>query len=271
MTETPDPRVVIPTEADIAGHHLAPVIPHDPRPNLRGGNLLRHALGVGETEDGTTALDFEHLRETTRDLGSDLVLGVIRFADQVRAARGTVITQADTHDLVRALTYGEEVLTQAGQAFMRAAAECRDQVGQELVAAVGEQDGVPTGTLTVPDGGGHRIKVQAVTTKKADTWDMASIAGVVAEVAAHRATEAHPDQAVALPYATDLARQTADLLLSVLTPSSTKPSVKALNALQDELSVAGKTAEAGALEQARVKGATVWTGETKVSREVVKP
>lgn len=72
------------------------------------------------------------------------------YADLV-ATRGEVTSREDTYDVQRRLANSLEKCSAFGAAFTAATALLKQYVEEELVLAVGEQDGIPVGPLKVPD------------------------------------------------------------------------------------------------------------------------
>lgn len=69
-----------------------------------------------------------------------------------RIMRGDVHQPEDVYALVRPLAAAYELLTEYAHQFTSAARVARAELETELTFAVGEQDGIPQGKLTVPDG-----------------------------------------------------------------------------------------------------------------------
>jgi len=161
MTETPDQQ---------------PATPNLPAP-------LGTAAGV---------LDLDALELFATGLRSQLEHGLQMAVAQMREARGTVVTQEDTYELVRRLAHAQDVLTKTGKAFTDAAKACTGHIEDELILGVGEQDGVPVGRMVVPTGGQEYV-VSPSYRPGPDVWDVGSIVGVVADVAAaeHAASGCH--------------------------------------------------------------------------------
>jgi len=245
------------------------------------------ALGISAD---TGAVNITELDERTKGLGRELVAAVREHAVLVRRNRPTVVTDADVFALVRELTHGEEVLRRVGREFGKGADECVGLVGEELLIAKGEQDGIPTGRLIVPDGDGTEIVVKAVTTRAPDTYDVSGIVGVVADVAARQVAagppcscdgpegdggcEHHnpnPDSVVTEReqlIAAEVARVACTELLGLL--SSPKWASTKLDAFARAVAAVGHDGDAGVLQQARTRGAEQWNGKTEVVRETAK-
>jgi hypothetical protein len=101
--------------------------------------------------------DHHTLAEALRD-------GVNNTLARLRAERGEVHTPEDVYDTVRWMGSTAEKLTDYARAFASAAATVHQYVEDELVEAVGEQDGVPVSSLTVPDVDGSNLKLTKTTT-----------------------------------------------------------------------------------------------------------
>jgi hypothetical protein len=75
-----------------------------------------------------------------------------------RAARGDVHQPEDTWALVRKLGGAFDAFSEYANAFKSAAAMARRELDAELIAAVGESDGVPLAGMAVPDVNDTEIK-----------------------------------------------------------------------------------------------------------------
>jgi hypothetical protein len=245
-----------------------------------------------------SSLDLDQLRAAAPALRSQLIEALRADATERRAARGAVVTPEDTYDLVRRLTAAQEVLTQFSQAFADAAREAAALIAEEAVTAMGEQDGVPNGSLFVPDGAGQRIAVSNEwdSNSKADTWDVGSLVGwliedELAEVKASRRREARERAearaAAADPtgegvqpkpldpaelaaelawYESDAQQVAHEVVLRLLGLGRFSPSVKALDALRLRLAERGRDAEAAVIAQLRTRGPRLYKG-VKITRE----
>lgn len=78
------------------------------------------------------------------------------YAD-LYAARGKVLSPEDTFDLHRRLQATAEQMDSYARGFKDVAALIRQLQQEELVEAVGEQDGVPLSGLTIPTAGGDIV------------------------------------------------------------------------------------------------------------------
>lgn len=114
------------------------------------------------TEKGQPSVELDHIVTKFPDhrtLGKALQDGVNATMDQLREARGKVVTPEDTYETVRWAQGIAESFHEYGRAFAGAAALVGQYAEEELVEAVGEQDGIPTRGLTVPDVDGSDIKI----------------------------------------------------------------------------------------------------------------
>lgn len=98
-----------------------------------------------------------------RTLGKALQDGVNATMAQLRAARGKVVSEEDVYDAVRWAQGISEQFMEYGRAFSGAAALVGQYAEEELVEAVGEQDGVPLKSATIPDVDGTDIKLAKTT------------------------------------------------------------------------------------------------------------
>lgn len=115
---------------------------------------------MAETDQPTVEL--EHIVTKFPDhrtLGKALQDGVNATMAQLRAARGDVVAPEDVYDAVRWAQGIAESFHEYGRAFAGAAALVGQYAEEELTDAVGEQDGIPTRNLTVPDVDGSDIKI----------------------------------------------------------------------------------------------------------------
>jgi hypothetical protein len=98
-----------------------------------------------------------------RTLGKALQDGVNATMAQLRAARGEVVSEEDVYDAVRWAQGISERFMEYGRAFSGAAVLVGQYAEEELVEAVGEQDGVPLKSATVPDVDGTNIRLAKTT------------------------------------------------------------------------------------------------------------
>ncbi len=94
-----------------------------------------------------------------------------------RVAQGTVTMPADTFALQRALAGVHETFTDYAAAFRDAAKRVAGMQCEQLIDAVGEQDGTPNQGLTIPDADGD--VVLSLDTPKSYTFDLEQIIAVV--------------------------------------------------------------------------------------------
>lgn len=143
----------------------------------------RHALPVPWT-DAVGTLDVDTLRKLAPEVRTGLIDALRHATHLSRSARGSVVVEEDTYDLVRRVTAAEEVLRQWAQAFTAAAAECVAIAEEEALTAMGPRPGIeeaPSGSLFVPDGDGQRIKVEPQWKAGDTTWDVDTLSAWVAE------------------------------------------------------------------------------------------
>lgn len=95
-----------------------------------------------------------------------------------RARRGAVALPEDTYPMHRALARVIETCGEYSRAFGTAAKEARTVAEEELIDAVGEQDGVPNQPMTVPDPDGD-IKV-GLDTQNVYAMDLEALFSAVA-------------------------------------------------------------------------------------------
>lgn len=88
---------------------------------------------------------------------------------RVRTERGEVTAPEDTHALVRSLQGFSEVAHEYARGWTGAAKIATQELEEELLAGVGEQDGIANGSMSVPDHDGTTIRV---TQKTANDYDI---------------------------------------------------------------------------------------------------
>lgn len=88
-----------------------------------------------------------------------LLLRLENLVVDARRERGAVTLPEDTFGLVRSLTQSRELLGEYKSAMVAAERFVDGEITEELTEAVGEQDGVPTANLTVPDLDGTNIRL----------------------------------------------------------------------------------------------------------------
>lgn len=241
-------------------------------------------------------LDLDQLRTAAPALRAALIDGLRADVTDRRAARGVVAAPEDTFDVVRRLTDAGEVLRSFASAFTEAAKEADALTAEEATIALGEQDGVPNGSLFVPDGVGQRIAVRADWGPGDSVWDVGSLIGwliedEVADVKASRRREARERaearQAAADPHgegiepppldpvalATELAWYESDarevahgVALRLLNLGSYTPSASAIKNLRTKLAELGRDAEASIIAGVRSVGPRRYRG-VKITRE----
>lgn len=87
-------------------------------------------------------------------LGRELVQRVQEAYAELYKQRGQVHTPEDTFAMVRLLGIERDRFTNYGAAFTKVVKLLKQLMEEELVEAVGEQDGIPNQALTVPDSEG---------------------------------------------------------------------------------------------------------------------
>lgn len=103
------------------------------------------------------------------------------------AQRGEVHTPEDVNDMVRRLAGVRELFEGYRDAFKEVAALAGTLMAEELVEAVGEQDGVPNQGMTVPDAQGDiRLKLDKTTSHEIQ---LDQLLGVLMLEASDRMTE----------------------------------------------------------------------------------
>lgn len=115
-------------------------------------------------DDGfsNTALELADARSlpTPRDLAGILRANLEEVVTDARKNRGEVLTPEDTYEIQRGLAKVIEGLTDYANVFRKIAKEAAGYVEDELIDAVGEQDGIPTSGLKVPDRDGTTVCIE---------------------------------------------------------------------------------------------------------------
>jgi hypothetical protein len=227
----------------------------------------RHLLPVPWT-DAVGQLDVDTLRKLAPEIRAGLIDALRSSATAVRAARGTVVAAEDTYDLVRRTTAAGEVLRQWRDAFEAAAKEADAIAEEEALTAMGEADGIPLGSLFVPDGVGQRIAVRADYAPGSDTWDTDSLKGWLAEdTVAELGLGDESDRPVLTVQETvSVVRDALDRLTNL---GRFTPAVTAVKALRIRLAERGRDADAAVLGQLRSTGDRKYKG-VKITREEAK-
>lgn len=112
--------------------------------------------GFGRTElelAGSPSLPAPH------DLVGMLRARLEEVVSNARHGRGEVHTPEDTFEMQRGLAGVIEGLTDYARAFQKIAKEAKGYVEDELIEAVGEQDGIPMAGLRVPDTDGTTVLI----------------------------------------------------------------------------------------------------------------
>lgn len=116
-------------------------------------------------------------RDFSRLLRERLEAEILR----VRTERGPVSTPEDTHALVRSLQAARETFSDYARGLTGAAKIAEQEIEEELLAAVGDQDGVPNGAMSVTDHDGTTIRLSPKTSNEYDI-DQNALFAALAEV-----------------------------------------------------------------------------------------
>jgi hypothetical protein len=213
-------------------------------------------------------LDVDRLRELAPAVHRGLIAALRSAATEVRAARGTVVAAEDTYDLVRRTTAAGEVLRMWRDAFEAAAREADAIAEEEALTAMGEADGIPLGSLFVPDGAGQRIAIRADYAPGSDAWDLDSLKGWLAEdTVAELGLGGESDRPVLTVQETvSVVRDALDRLTAL---GRFSPGAAAIKALRTKLAERGRDSDAAILGQLRSTGDRKYKG-VKITREEAK-
>ena len=115
------------------------------------------------TDDGFSTKELELAGAAPLPAPHDLV-GMLRARLEevvtiARRHRGEVLTPEDTYGIQLGLASVIEGLTDYARAFQKIAKEAKGYVEDELIEAVGEQDGIPVAGLRVPDPDGTTVVI----------------------------------------------------------------------------------------------------------------
>jgi hypothetical protein len=221
------------------------------------------------------SLDADGLRQLAPILRRDLIASLRGAATAVRQARGTVVVDEDTYDLVRRVTSAGESLRSMAEAFLAAAREA-DAIAEEeaLTVAGAEADGVLLSSLFVPDGEGQRIAVRADWQSGSSVWDVPSLIGWLAEDEARdyvttldHNEDRDPEERAAL--VDSYAEFGRALVERVHTLGNFTPGAKPVEALRKRLAEQQRDADAAVIRQVRQVGARTYRG-VKITREEAK-
>lgn len=224
----------------------------------------------------TRGMSVEMLEEDLPSLRVGLEAGIRSAAAMFREERGQVVAAEDTFDLIRRLVHAQDVLTRVATAYTDAAKVAGQEIAEELIAAVGEQDGVPMGRLVVPAGSVEYV-VKPVFATGSDSWDMASLLGVLSDLAEegqpvpttdpdNDGLEAH--EKALKEYAREVAADALTRFLGLL--SSPKLKATAVDALRRKVAAAGDDQRAAVLGQCRVRGGQIYRETVTVDVEEPK-
>lgn len=103
-----------------------------------------------------------------REFGAQLRTWLDDQIVRVRTLRGETSAPEDTHALVRSLRGFEETAGEYARAWSGAAKVAKQEIENELIEAVGEQDGVPQSGMAVPDHDGTSIRISLDTANSYD-------------------------------------------------------------------------------------------------------
>jgi hypothetical protein len=115
-------------------------------------------------DDGFSRTELE-LADQRRLPAPHELVGMLRaqldnLVNDARNGRGEIAAPEDTFDMQRGLAAVHEGLTDYARAFSKIAKEALGYVQDELIEAVGEQDGIPMAGLKVPDLDGTTISIE---------------------------------------------------------------------------------------------------------------
>jgi hypothetical protein len=94
-----------------------------------------------------------------QEFGRELVTRLESDILAARQERGDVTSAEDTFGLIRDLQGYVETASEYSRKIMTAVKIAKQEIEVDLISAQGEQEGIPNGPLTVPDGDGTDIKV----------------------------------------------------------------------------------------------------------------
>jgi hypothetical protein len=170
-----------------------------------------------------------------RDLAKALEHSLAEHVAHLRRERGDVSLPSDVFELVRSLTKSYEVLKDYESAFSKAVKIVKEEMEEELCEAMGDQDGVPNGGMTVPDlEGDVRISVDSPNSYRFDVEQLVQVA--IASV------DKPKD-----PLSTDVRKAAYEAIQFLLSMGEFKPQVSKVKANAMELSRLGSDDFAGVL------------------------
>lgn len=116
-------------------------------------------------DNDLTGRELEPAFRTERMPAPHDLVGILRerldsLVLQLRAERGEVHAPEDVFVPIRRLGALAEGLGDYGRAFSKVALEVRGHIEDELIEAVGEQDGIPMSGMLVPDEDGTDLKIE---------------------------------------------------------------------------------------------------------------
>jgi hypothetical protein len=237
---------------------------HEPLPPAEDRRPVTLFLGHA----GSSRLDVDRMRDQAPAVRRHLIHSLRASAAALRTGRGTVIAAEDTYDLVRRTTAAGEVLRMWRDAFEAAAREADAIAEEEAITAMGEADGIPLGSLFVPDGAGQRIAIRADYAPGSDAWDLDSLKGWLAEdTVAELGLGGESDRPVLTVQETvSVVRDALDRLTAL---GRFSPGAAAIKALRTKLAERGRDRDAAVLGQLRSTGDRKYRG-VKITREEAK-
>lgn len=175
----------------------------------------------------------------------------------LRAARGPVTVPEDTFDAQRRLVQARELFAGYSDAFRKARTRIAQILEEELVEAVGEQDGRPNQGLTVPDASGDiRVSLDMARVHDIDTdalvsWVAASYTQRLTELISASLGSLGPAYPPAdggewatSSYAGDVYTEVQGALFALLGLGSFTPQVSKVRALAETLARNGHDSDA---------------------------
>lgn len=222
------------------------------------GANLPHVMPLVPAEGGILA-SYE-----PRELGEQLTSALELRLTEFRKARGEVIKPEDTHQTIRAVY---EVSTRADE-FARVltafAKRAKGILAEELTEAVGEQDGIPNQSMSVPHAG-QKIQLSPKFETARDIDLEPALAGVLALVADEWDADNLDPGADPHGFALEVARRA----IAGLFGASAKVQITGIQVLAEELgqremdSVAASVRDAVSNERKVFKGVDVKTTVSK--------
>lgn len=202
-----------------------------------------------------------------QDLKRRILQAVQEGYATLSSERGEVTIPEDTYATQRALATAAETLKGYAEAFKAGASMVATLQQEELVEAVGEQDGVPNSGLTVPDPNGDiRLTVRTENEYEGDADQLAAV--VAGEVLTFSYSDQYPTGVELVRaivegdtgHPDDLAEQLRDMMADaihrMLTLGKFSPQVSKVKTYADQLSRNGMDDLAGAARTSMSKRST---------------